>query len=191
MNAIAKTKQNLKQLCEQVNQLDAINGGNGRKVRLEDFSESINDLSSIIAAHTLTLSTIAEPVTTTVTRIPRTWSNQHPKSLNDLDLSFFNLSGQGTGPSWCDTSWKNDTCPSFTIANGKEAALNLFLDYEDISDREDDVEDRFYLRSFPRIDDGSTDDYEIDQANGDEPVLYSGSDFELLIQTIKANTITG
>jgi hypothetical protein len=125
-------------------------------------------------------------------RIARTWYNQHPKSLDDLDLSFFNLDGKNKDiGAWFDSSWKNDPRPSFTLANGKENAFVLYLDHTEVSDRENDQEDRFILLLFPRTDDGSTDDYDIDCATGDEPVLYEGSNFEALITTIKNNTVTG
>jgi hypothetical protein len=187
INSINKTKNNIEQLCDLVNQLDKSNGGNGHRVNVVDFSEPINDIYNNItnqcADHTV--ANISKSISGS--RIARTWSNQHPKSLNDLDLSFFNLNRQDKGqPSWCDTSWKNDSCPSFTIANGSKDVFVLYLDHKEITDREND-EDRFYLRIFPRIDDGSTDD--IDLANGDEPVIYSGSDFDLLITVIKNNIL--
>lgn len=46
-NAINKAKQNIKLLCETVNVLDKKSGGNGRKVRVDDFSEHLNRLQCI------------------------------------------------------------------------------------------------------------------------------------------------
>lgn len=41
LNATQKTKNNIKQLCDMVNSYDKKNGGNGRKVREEDFVEDL------------------------------------------------------------------------------------------------------------------------------------------------------
>jgi hypothetical protein len=48
LNAVRKTKNNIKQLCEIVNQLDIDNGGNGFKVREGDFTEHLNDIQAFI-----------------------------------------------------------------------------------------------------------------------------------------------
>ena len=44
--AIVKTESNIKQLCSLVNSYDKESGGNGRKVRFEDFQEPLGTITS-------------------------------------------------------------------------------------------------------------------------------------------------
>lgn len=193
IQALEKTRNNIIQLCDMVNFIHNFShksaDGKKLKVRAEDFLEPLSELDSIFANQDEIIPVADKPVTNPTTRFTRTWANQHPNSLSDLDLSFFNLENKDNSqPSWDDMSWKNDSCPSFSIANGKECALLLLIDYRKIADREGHAEARFHLRAFPRIDDGTSDNYEIDQANGDEPTLYEGNNYAILKAVIKANS---
>jgi hypothetical protein len=121
--------------------------------------------------------------------IIRTWSNQHPNSLDDLDLSYFNLDGANEDKvSWEDCSWKNESRPSFMTFQSNKKAFLLYLDHKAIEKRECKNEDRFLLLLLPRTDDGtSLENYKVDLIQGDEPILYMGSDVKALIGVIEAN----
>ena len=119
----------------------------------------------------------------------RTWSNQHKGSLDDLDLTFLNLHGENKDVvSWFDASWKNEPCPRFTRINGRKNALLIIMDYQDVLKRENKVEDRFSLWELLRTDDGTTDEYEIDDGQIDQEFLYSGSDLNELQRLIKVHS---
>lgn len=113
----------------------------------------------------------------------RNWSNQHPKSLDDLDLSFLHLGGKENN-AWFDDSSRNNVMPTFCKAISKTEVLYLGIDHKDIQDREFKNSDRFTLQLFQRIDDGSTPDYEMDCATGNEPLIYIGSDMDKLLEAI-------
>jgi hypothetical protein len=117
----------------------------------------------------------------------RTWSNQHPNSLDDLDLSFLHLGGKESN-AWFDDSSRNNVMPTFCKAVSKTEVLYLAMDHKDIQDRELKNEDRFTLQLFQRIDDGSTPDYEIDFPDGNETLLYIGSNLSKLLNAIKIIT---
>lgn len=44
---LSRAESNIRQLCEIVNSYDLSSGGNGRKVRVEDFLEPIEHLKKI------------------------------------------------------------------------------------------------------------------------------------------------
>lgn len=138
----------------------------------------------------LTLHRLDESSSPEVKQIERSWENQHPNSLNDLDLSFFNLDGSNKdSPSWHDTSWCNDTRPSFTYPASATEVFVVYLAHKLQDNREDKHEDRYLLMLMPRLDDGTDfEKYELDFCSGDEPTLYTGSDFDLLIQIIMENS---
>jgi hypothetical protein len=118
------------------------------------------------------------------------WRHEHPNSLDDLDLTFFNLTNSDKQrKSWDDLSDKSDISPSFCIANGSNKILLVYLDYQQRSSRLMKNEDRFYLRLIPRTDDGSTDNYRFQSGEGGERLLYEGSNFDALISVIKDNQV--
>lgn len=49
LNALGKVKLNINQLCSIVNILDKKSGGNGRRVRVGDFTEQVRVVESMLA----------------------------------------------------------------------------------------------------------------------------------------------
>jgi hypothetical protein len=118
------------------------------------------------------------------------WCHEHPNSLDDLDLTFFNLTNSDKQrKSWDDLSDKDDISPAFGVSNGSNKILLLYLDYQQRSLRLMKNDERFYLRLIPRTDDGSTDDYRFESGEGGERLLYEGNNFDALIKVIKHHQV--
>lgn len=106
--------------------------------------------------------------------------------MNDLDLTFLSLDNTPSSlESWKDSSWGNDSSPSFTKVYDSEHALLLTIDYPLIAERDAENENRFWLRIFECEIEGEW--YELSTPTGEESVLYEGNDMDELKRVIENN----
>jgi len=54
---------------------------------------------------------------------------------------------------WYDTSWHNDTCPSFERLTLDQFTIKVFFDYKNIKKREVDSGEKFYVALYDKDND--------------------------------------